>query len=105
MILTATVGCHSGSPRIAAQHETRAQPSLEAALRRVVDRPEFRHSEFGIDILSLETGQHFWSLNAQKFFPSGSTAKLLTAATMSRFDREPRWEHRRSSVRHPLRPT
>ncbi len=80
-MFAAALGCQPGSPRVAAQDEPREEKSLAAALRGVIDRPEFRHSEFGIDILSLETGQHLWSLNAEKYFPSGSTAKLLTAAT------------------------
>ncbi|HEY6329473.1 MAG TPA: D-alanyl-D-alanine carboxypeptidase, partial [Blastocatellia bacterium] len=54
---------------------------LEDRINRVIARPEFRHSIFGIEFYSLDTGKRIFTLNADKLFTPGSTTKLLTEGT------------------------
>jgi len=50
-------------------------------VRRLTGRPEFRHSQFGIEFLDLKTGKAAFALNADKLFVPGSTAKLVSEGT------------------------
>jgi N-acyl-D-amino-acid deacylase len=52
--------------------------SLAERINAIMARPEFRHAMFGIEFLSLDTGQPVYQLNADKFFTPASTTKLLT---------------------------
>lgn len=63
---------------------TRAQSmdSLESRIQKIMARPEFAHSNFGIEFLDLETGRVVYSLNADKLFVPASTTKLLTEGTL-----------------------
>ena len=45
-------------------------------------RPEFTHSNFGIEFYSLDTGKVIYALNAGKMFVPASTTKLLTEGTV-----------------------
>src|SRR5882724_5752223 len=54
---------------------------LEQRLKKIMDRPEFAHSRFGIKFISAETGDVFYELNSPQLFVPGSTAKLLSAGT------------------------
>ena len=56
--------------------------SLESRLQRIMARPEFAHSNFGIEFLDLDTGKVLYSLNADKLFVPASTTKLLTEGTV-----------------------
>ena len=55
-----------------------APDSLEARIQRVMARPEFARSNFGIEFYDLETGKVIYGLNAEKLFVPASTTKLLT---------------------------
>jgi D-alanyl-D-alanine carboxypeptidase, serine-type, PBP4 family len=55
--------------------------SLEQRVKKVMDRPEFAHSRFGIKFISAETGDVVYELNSQQLFVPGSTTKLLSAGT------------------------
>jgi PBP4 family serine-type D-alanyl-D-alanine carboxypeptidase len=63
---------------------TRAQSpdTLAARIEKVVSRPEFAHSNFGIEFYSLDTGKVLYALNAGKMFVPASTTKLLTEGTV-----------------------
>jgi D-alanyl-D-alanine carboxypeptidase/D-alanyl-D-alanine-endopeptidase (penicillin-binding protein 4) len=63
---------------------TRAQAPdmLESRIQKVISRPEFAHSNFGIEFYNLETGKVVYSLNAEKLFVPASTTKLLTEGTL-----------------------
>lgn len=52
--------------------------TFAAKVDEVAARPEFKHSEFGVALLDLETGQPVYRRSADKFFTPGSTTKLLT---------------------------
>src|SRR6266850_6906767 len=61
-----------------------AEPNLKLLterIQRIMDRAEFRHSIFGIEFFSLDTGNALYTLNAEKLFIPGSTTKLLTEGT------------------------
>ncbi len=52
--------------------------TLEARVRSVIERPEFRHSTWGVEFYSLDSGKTVFSVNGDKLFVPGSTTKLLT---------------------------
>jgi PBP4 family serine-type D-alanyl-D-alanine carboxypeptidase len=56
--------------------------SLDARIQKVMARPEFTHSTFGIEFYDLETGKVIYALNADKMFVPASTTKLLTEGTV-----------------------
>src|SRR5271154_2915783 len=61
---------------------SQAGPSaLAERIRAVTSRPEFKHSHFGIEFLSLDDGSVVYAQNLDKFFVPASTTKLLTEGT------------------------
>ncbi len=56
----------------------RAQESLDSKVSEIADRPEYKHSSFGIEVYSLDEKKVVYALNADKFFTPASTTKLLT---------------------------
>jgi N-acyl-D-amino-acid deacylase len=56
-------------------------PALEQRIKKIMSRPEFAHSRFGIEFYSLDTGKVLYELNSQQLFVPGSTTKLLTEGT------------------------
>jgi D-alanyl-D-alanine carboxypeptidase/D-alanyl-D-alanine-endopeptidase (penicillin-binding protein 4) len=54
---------------------------LEQRVKKIMDRPEFAHSRFGIKFIAADTGNVVYELNAQELFVPGSTTKLLTEGT------------------------
>lgn len=66
----------------AARRTRAAGPASELpfnqAVRAILRRPEFRHASFGIEVLSLDTGESVYSHLGQKLFTPASTTKLLT---------------------------
>jgi len=59
-----------------------APDTLEARIQKVMARPEFARSNFGIEFYDLETGKVIYALNAEKLFVPASTTKLLTEGTV-----------------------
>lgn len=55
-----------------------APDSLDARIQKVMARPEFARSNFGIEFYDLESGKAVYALNADKLFVPASTTKLLT---------------------------
>src|SRR5271167_1982279 len=56
--------------------------ALAVKIQGVMSRPEFVHSNFGIEFLDLQTGEVLYALNADKMFVPASTTKLLTEGTV-----------------------
>jgi PBP4 family serine-type D-alanyl-D-alanine carboxypeptidase len=54
---------------------------LDRRIQRVIDRPEFAHAMWGIQLTSLDSGRVIYALNENKLFTPGSTTKLLTEGT------------------------
>lgn len=52
--------------------------ALEARVRSIIERPEFSHSTWGVELYSLDSGRTVYSINGDKLFVPGSTTKLLT---------------------------
>ena len=52
--------------------------ALTERIQVVMARPEFSHSNFGIEFFDVQTGQVLYALNKDKMFIPASTTKLLT---------------------------
>jgi PBP4 family serine-type D-alanyl-D-alanine carboxypeptidase len=65
-----------GGPVIA-----QSSPSLEQRIKKIMDRPEFAHSRFGIKFITADTGRVVYELNSPELFVPGSSTKLLTEGT------------------------
>src|SRR3984893_11290328 len=63
--------------RLLAQSEA----TLEQRIKKIMDRPEFAHSRFGVEFYSIDSGKSVYELNSQQLFVPGSTTKLLTEGT------------------------
>jgi D-alanyl-D-alanine carboxypeptidase/D-alanyl-D-alanine-endopeptidase (penicillin-binding protein 4) len=62
---------------------TAQQPNtLDARVQRVIERPEFAHSNFGIEFYDFEAGKVVYALNADRLFVPASTTKVLTEGTV-----------------------
>lgn len=73
------------SPQISlAQSESNASSvcdsDLSTAIDKIINRPEFERSRWGIEIQTLATGTSLYSLNGNMFFTPASSLKLLTSA-------------------------
>jgi N-acyl-D-amino-acid deacylase len=55
--------------------------TLEQRLKKIMNRPEFAHSRFGIKFISADTGEVVYELNSPQLFVPGSTTKLLSTGT------------------------
>jgi PBP4 family serine-type D-alanyl-D-alanine carboxypeptidase len=66
----------------AAAAHAQSSDSLESRIRKITARPEFAHSNFGIEFYDLDTGNVVYSLNPDKLFVPASTTKLLTEGTV-----------------------
>ena len=58
-----------------------ADSILGQRIKKIMERPEFAHSRFGIQFYSLDAGKIIYELNSQQLFVPGSTAKLFTEGT------------------------
>lgn len=52
--------------------------SLDAKINAIVNRPEFRHALFGIEVYSQTDNRVLYALNEHKLFVPGSVTKLVT---------------------------
>ena len=55
--------------------------NLEDRIRKIMERPEYEHSTFAIEFISLDSGKVIYRWNADKLVVPGSTTKLLTEGT------------------------
>src|SRR5437773_2988577 len=60
----------------------RAETSLEQRIQAVIQRPEFAHSNFGIEFYSLASHRVIYQLHPDTLMVPGSTTKLLTEGTV-----------------------
>ncbi|HEV8430252.1 MAG TPA: D-alanyl-D-alanine carboxypeptidase/D-alanyl-D-alanine-endopeptidase [Pyrinomonadaceae bacterium] len=54
---------------------------LDAKIAAIINRPEYRHALFGIEIYSLTDDKVLYALNADKLFVPGSVTKVVTEGT------------------------
>lgn len=66
----------------AASLSAQVPDSLEARIQKVMARPEFAHSNFGIEFYDPESDKVIYALNADRLFVPASTTKLLTEGTV-----------------------
>jgi len=66
------------APELAAQ----SGDALEARVQKVMARPEFAHSNFGVEFMDLDTGKVLYAFHPEKLFVPASTTKLLTEGTV-----------------------
>ena len=66
------------TPPLAAQPPSALAERIQAGM----SRPEFAHSNFGIEFFDVPTGQVLDALNADKMFVPASTTKLLAEGTV-----------------------
>jgi PBP4 family serine-type D-alanyl-D-alanine carboxypeptidase len=64
-------GCAAGA-------QAQGPDTLDARIQKVMARPEFARSNFGIEFYDLDSGKAVYALNADKLFVPASTTKLLT---------------------------
>lgn len=64
-----------------AQTAAQSDPALAARIAAIIDRPEFRHALWGIEIYDADARRPIYALNEEKLFTPGSTTKLLSAGT------------------------
>ena len=55
--------------------------SLETRINTIINRAEFKHALFGIQVYSLTDNKILYALNADKLFVPGSVTKLVTEGT------------------------
>ena len=55
--------------------------TLDQRIQKIIARPEFAHSRFGIKFISADTGDVVYEMNSPQLFVPGSTTKLLSAGT------------------------
>jgi len=65
-------------PRSAAQQDR----ALAGAVQKVMDRPEYKHANFGIEFYALDSGAVVYAVNADKMFVPASTTKILTEGAL-----------------------
>ena len=75
--LVAASAAFCGRPLLAQSSDT-----LERRIKKVMDRPEFAHSRFGLEFITADTGEVVYKLNAAQLFVPGSTTKLLSEGAM-----------------------
>ena len=56
--------------------------TLEQRIKKIMDRPEFAHSRFGLKFIAADIGNSIYELNPAQLFVPGSTTKLLSEGTM-----------------------
>jgi N-acyl-D-amino-acid deacylase len=56
--------------------------TLEQRIEKIMSRPEFRHSRFGVKFVNADTGKVVYELNSAQLFVPGSTTKLVTEGTL-----------------------
>jgi PBP4 family serine-type D-alanyl-D-alanine carboxypeptidase len=61
--------------------QAQSPATLEQRIQKVMERPEFAHSHFGLKFIEADTGKTVYALNSPKLFVPGSTTKLLTTGT------------------------
>ena len=77
-LLFAPCPIHAQQPR---QQSTDTASSLAERVRRVTDRPEFKHAMFGVAFYSLDEQRTVFAVNPDKLFLAASTTKTLTMGT------------------------
>jgi len=57
-------------------------PALASAIQKVMDRPEYKRANFGIEFYALDSGTVLYAHEAEKLFVPASTTKTLTEGAL-----------------------
>jgi len=69
--------------------------TLAAAIQKIMDRPEYKHANFGVEFYALDSGTVVYAVNPDKMFVPASTTKILTeGALLANLGREYRFHTR-----------
>ena len=60
----------------------KSSDTLSANIQKILDRPEYKHADFGIEFYDLATNTVLYSLNSDKLFVPASTTKLLSEGAL-----------------------
>lgn len=66
----------------AANCKAQQNSTLASAIQKVIDRPEYKHANFGIEFYALDTASVVYALNPDKLFVPASTTKILTEGAL-----------------------
>ncbi len=66
---------------LAVQLSAQDNQTFTQRVSSIMNRPEYKHATFGIEIYSLDTEEPLFRLNSEELFTPGSTTKLLTEGT------------------------
>ncbi len=81
MGLLLSIGAPAATPQPASTPPAPARtPSLATRINELIGQPRFTGADWGISIVSLDTGRTLYSHHADQLFQPASTAKLFTAA-------------------------
>ena len=78
--LLAMTTAFCGRPLFA--QSSNSSDTLEQRIKKIMERPEFAHSRFGLEFITADTGEVVYKLNAAQLFVPGSTTKLLSEGAM-----------------------
>jgi D-alanyl-D-alanine carboxypeptidase/D-alanyl-D-alanine-endopeptidase (penicillin-binding protein 4) len=67
---------------LAASAQTEQNTALATAIQKVMDRPEFKRANFGIEFFDLASGTVLYAHDADKLFVPASTTKTLTEGAL-----------------------
>jgi PBP4 family serine-type D-alanyl-D-alanine carboxypeptidase len=70
------------SAALAAKTVGQQDTALASAIQKVMDRPEYKHANFGIEFYALDTGTVIYANDADKLFVPASTTKTLTEGAL-----------------------
>lgn len=70
------------SALLAASAAGEENATLAAAIQKVMNRPEYKHANFGIQFYALDTATVLYAHDANKLFVPASTTKILTEGTL-----------------------
>jgi len=62
--------------------QAQSPDSLEIRVQKIMARPEFAHSNFGVEFYDPEIGKVIYSFHREELFVPASTTKLLTEGTL-----------------------
>jgi PBP4 family serine-type D-alanyl-D-alanine carboxypeptidase len=66
---------------VASAASAQTPSDLAKNIEKIMNRPEFAHAIFGVEVYSLDSGATLYAYNASKLFVPGSTTKTLTEGT------------------------
>lgn len=62
--------------------QSQQNAALTSAIQKIMDRPEYKHANFGVEFYALDTGTAIYAHNAEKLFVPASTTKTLTQGAL-----------------------